>query len=137
MSVTFNDTPNRSYRMSQKTRLLLDNLDIMIPGKTKTELINIAVSWLVLTLKRIKAGDKNVTYTKALEDVLNELAEIDYQELAKTLIPDRRYNTHLDDFIGKNLIEGQEETDEDTEFEKEIEEFNEIQKNVGNEEGEE
>jgi len=103
MSVTLNDTPNRSYPMSKKTRLLLDNLDILIPGKSKSELINIAVSYLVMRVKEIRGGDKNYTYTMALDVIIKELGKIDYQELAKTLIPDNKNNTKLDDFIGIEL----------------------------------
>ena len=112
MSMTLNDTPNRSFPMSRKTRILLDNLSILLPGKNKAEIVNIAISYLVLTVKKIKGGDKDITYTMALEVILEELAEIDYQELAKTLIPDNKNNTKLDDFIGIAVRQNTEDASE-------------------------
>lgn len=108
MSQTNNIMPNRTYPMSPKTRILLDNLSILLPGKSKAELMNIAISYLVLTLKKIRGGDKDLTYTMALETILTELGEIEYQELAKTLIPDNKNNTKLDDFIGISVRQREE-----------------------------
>lgn len=87
--------------MAVKTRQLLDSLDIIIPGHTKSELVNIAIAYLVKSIKDIQdaTGQKP---KDIMPKIMEELGDIKYEVLAIAVTATDEYNCTLDDFIGIN-----------------------------------
>lgn len=47
----------RTYPMSERSRAIIDQISIVTPGFTKTELVNVAVFWLATSIMEIRKGD--------------------------------------------------------------------------------
>ena len=48
----------RTYPMSERSRAILDQISIVTPGYTKTELMNVAVFWLATSIKDLREEQK-------------------------------------------------------------------------------
>lgn len=47
----------RTYPMSERSRAIIDQISIVTPGFTKTELVNVAVFWLATTIMELRNGE--------------------------------------------------------------------------------
>lgn len=94
---------NRTYLMSPRAKSVVDNASIMLPGYSKTEVVNTAIFLLgseIRARRRTDAG--NTSIKAAFEEIREELSEIGYGEIISSVLPDRRSQTKLDRFLDKD-----------------------------------
>lgn len=94
---------NRTYLMSPRAKSVVDNASIMLPGYSKTEVVNTAIFLLGSEIRARRRTDSGNTSIKAaFEEIREELNNIGYGEIISSVLPDRRSQTKLDKFLDKD-----------------------------------
>lgn len=104
MSISYDEAPHRTYRIAPRPKQLLDSLDIITPGKYKSELINIAIVHLVKTIKD-KQDATGMKPKDILPEIIDDLGYMKYDVLLKTVTPKNSNTTTLDQFIEAHVNE--------------------------------
>jgi len=103
---------NRTYLLSPRAKSVIDNASIMLPGFSKTDVINTAIFLLGSEISIRRKRNEGLTSVKsAFDDIREELGEIGYDEIIQSVIPDIKSQTRLDRFLDKDAISDAETTE--------------------------
>lgn len=99
---------NRTYLMSPRAKSIMDNAAIMLPGYSKTEVMNTAIFLLgnEISRRRNREGGR-LSVKAAFEEIRDELGRVGYLEILLNVVPDHKSQTRLDKFL-----DGDDENDD-------------------------
>lgn len=87
----------RTYPMSERSRLILDQISIVTPGYSKTDLMNLSVFWLATTIKQLK-DDRDLDMRGCFSHMEDKMSEYGYDKIRDNITADMKV-TPLDRFL--------------------------------------
>lgn len=79
----------RTYPMSERSRAILDQISIVTPGYSKTDLMNLSVFWLAASIKELK-DDRNLDMRSSFQYMEHKLSEYGYDKIRENIMGSMR-----------------------------------------------
>ena len=79
----------RTYPMSERSRSILDQISIVTPGYSKTDLMNLSVFWLAASIKQLK-DDRNLDMRGSFSYMESKMSEYGYDKIRDNIIADMK-----------------------------------------------
>lgn len=74
----------RTYPMSERSRSILDQISIVTPGYSKTDLMNLSVFWLAASIKQLK-DDRNLDMRGSFSYMEAKMSEYGYDKIRENI----------------------------------------------------
>ena len=74
----------RTYTMSERSRSILDQISIVTPGYSKTDLMNLSVFWLAASIKQLK-DDRNLDMRGSFSYMEAKMSEYGYDKIRENI----------------------------------------------------
>lgn len=88
----------RTYPMSDRSKMILDNINIVSPGYTKADLVNFFIFWAATSIKEIKDANPESNVKDALKIMRLRMANQGYNSIRENIMDDMVV-TQLDRFF--------------------------------------
>ncbi len=79
----------RTYPMSERSRSILDQISIVTPGYSKTDLMNLSVFWLAASIKQLK-DDRNLDMRGSFSYMESKMSEYGYDKIRENIAADMK-----------------------------------------------
>ncbi len=96
-STSTNGKTQRTYEYSERSRSILDQMSVILPELTKTDLANMSIFWLGASLCSIQ-NESGCDIREAAKDLMGKLSEKGYDQISADLTVSMKV-TNLDRFF--------------------------------------
>ena len=94
----------RTYLMGTRAKAVMDNLSVMLPGISKSQILNVALFYTANSIRERRGDNHDVPVRKAFDEIVDELTEVGYKDLLTSVLPFSSKNqTRLDNFLGSKI----------------------------------
>ena len=100
----------RTYPMSERSRSILDQLSIVLPGYSKTDLMNVSVFWMASSLKDFR-DERGLDIKAAFRFMEEHLSENGYEQIRENIMSSMKV-TSLDRWFDRDSDGVTEGTDD-------------------------
>ncbi len=90
----------RTYPMSERSRTIIDQIAIVTPGFTKTELVNVAVFWLATSIMELRSNNKK-GMKEAFAEMQAKMSEYGFEAVRDAISDDMKI-TPLDHWFERS-----------------------------------
>ena len=94
----------RTYPMSERSRSILDQLSIVLPGYSKTDLMNVSVFWMASTLKDFR-DERGLDIKAAFRFMEERLSQNGYDQIRENIMASMKV-TSLDRWFANEPGDG-------------------------------
>ncbi len=98
-STSTNGKTQRTYEYSERARSIMDQMSVILPELSKTELANLSIFWMGASLRSIQ-DSQNCDVREAAKIMAAQLSETGYEQISTNLTVNMKV-TNLDKFFGK------------------------------------
>ncbi len=98
-STSTNGKTQRTYEYSERARSIMDQMSVILPELSKTDLANMSIFWFGASLRTIQ-DTQNCDVREAAKIMSSQLSDIGYESISTNLTVNMKV-TNLDRFFGK------------------------------------
>ncbi len=100
-STSTNGKTQRTYEYSERARSIMDQMSVILPELTKTDLANMSIFWMGASLRIIQDAQQ-CDVREAAKIMATQLSETGYDNISTNLTLGMKV-TNLDRFFGKAI----------------------------------
>lgn len=94
----------RTYLMGTRAKAVMDNISVMLPGISKSQILNVALFYMANSIRERRGDSHDVPVRKAFDEIVEELTAVGYTDLLTSVLPfSTKSQTRLDSFLGSKI----------------------------------